>query len=119
MINPIRHFRNREILQVTEFLFSENTMNVPVRDIRDAIRPLRFIFWGGLICVLDFKVTEMSSSGGWQFDFLNDFVGMLMIVWGVTQLGKIDVHERYGKALSFVTVTRSSVDTRLQGSAVR
>ena len=30
-----------------------NTMATQIDDIRRAIRPLRLVFWGGLICIFD------------------------------------------------------------------
>jgi hypothetical protein len=62
------------------------------------------IFWGGLICVFDVKFSRTVNGEGWKFDFINDLAGMLMITWGVYQLGKIAVHDRYRSAMLFVTV---------------
>jgi len=79
-------------------------MNVSTHEIERSITPLRCVFWGSLLCVLDITFSETSPSGGWRFDILNDFVGMLLIVWGVMRLATFDVHGRYGKAMRFVTV---------------
>lgn len=79
-------------------------MSISVRDIRETISPLRLIFWGGLICVLDFSFSQTVNGEGWTFDVLNDFVGMLMITCGVFRLAKVTVHDRYRSAMSFVSV---------------
>jgi hypothetical protein len=65
-------------------------------DIKRAIDPLRLIFWGGIICVLDFKING--------FDILNDVVGTIMIAWGVFRLGGMSVHEHYSRTMMFVKV---------------
>jgi hypothetical protein len=77
-------------------------MSISKRDIQTLITPLRLIFWGGLICVFDFTFSQTSE--GWKFDIINDFVGMLMITWGVYQLGKIGLHDRYRTAMLFVRI---------------
>lgn len=68
------------------------------------IPPLRLIFWGGLICVLDLKITQVINGEGWQFDFLNDFVGMLLITWSLFQLARFQVDLWYQKVMSFLKV---------------
>ena len=71
--------------------------------ITTTISPLRLIFWGGIICIFDLTLSQTRANDeGWKFDFINDFVGMLMITWGVFQLGKIDLHTRYLIAMKFV-----------------
>jgi hypothetical protein len=57
------------------------------------IPPLRAIFWGALICVLDIRFNG--------FDVLNDFPGTLLVTWGVFRLASIPVHPRYSKAMLF------------------
>jgi len=79
-------------------------VSLSIGDIRRTLSPLRLIFWGGLICVLDITFSETVNGSGWKFDILNDFVGMLMITWGVLQLAEIAVHDRYRTAMSFVKV---------------
>jgi hypothetical protein len=73
-------------------------------DIRTVVKPLRFIFFGGLLCVFDLSVSQTVNGEGWTFDILNDLVGMLMITWAVFQLAKIRLHDRYGTAMAFVKV---------------
>lgn len=71
-----------------------------------AIRPLRPIFWGGQICLLALTVSHVSPTGangrGYRFDFINDFVGSVMIAVGVFHLDKFIVNHRYRSAMLFV-----------------
>jgi hypothetical protein len=69
--------------------------------IRHAATPLRLIFWGLLICVLDFTFAEKSGGYGFRFDFLNDVVGTCMIAAGVYWLAEFPVSEAYRKAMAF------------------
>lgn len=60
-----------------------------VQPIRAAITPLRMIFWGGLLCVFDFKFNQVSNGQGYSFDILNDALGVLLILVGVIRLRAI------------------------------
>ncbi len=66
--------------------------------------PLRGIFSGGLLCVLDFKISSTTNGEGWRFDFLNDFVGMVTIAWAVFRLSRIEVEPRYAIAMGFLKI---------------
>ena len=44
-------------------------------EIQRAVGPLRLIFWGALLCVLDFSING--------FDILNDTIGTLLLALGV------------------------------------
>jgi hypothetical protein len=72
--------------------------------IRQAIVPLRLIFWGGLLCIFDIAFTTRVNGQGFKFDILNDAVGMILITVGVFKLGAIPVHARYATAMTFVKV---------------
>jgi hypothetical protein len=72
--------------------------------IRHAITPLRLIFWGGLICLLDVKISSVRNGYGFQFDLLNDAVGAVMISIGVFSLAAIRVDDRYERAMTFVKI---------------
>ena len=54
---------------------------------------LRFIFWGILVCAVDLKLGE--------FDIINDFVGMLMILRGVVTLSRVPLSDRYRRWMFF------------------
>jgi len=73
-------------------------------EIPSIVTPLRFIFWGGLICIFDLNFASTSNGEGFRFDLLNDFVGMLMITWGVFRLASLQVDDRYRSAMLFVQI---------------
>jgi len=64
--------------------------------IESLVGPLRLVFWGGILCVFDFKLNG--------FDVLNDVLGAVLIAWGVLRLGSSQIHERYRQAMLFVQV---------------
>jgi hypothetical protein len=68
--------------------------------IHQAIVPLRLIFWGGLLCVLDFSISNTTTINGqivsgYKFDFLNDFLGMLLVTLGIHRLMQFDLDTTY------------------------
>ncbi|MGB2808901.1 MAG: hypothetical protein WBC22_14250 [Sedimentisphaerales bacterium] len=65
-------------------------------DIKRTVTALRLIFWGGIICVFDFKFNG--------FDILNDVVGAIMIAWAVSRLSNLRVHRHYRVAMLFVKI---------------
>ena len=77
-------------------------MSVSNRDIRLATVSLRSVFWGLLIYVLDLSITRTTDGQGWQFDFINDVVGMVMIAQGVWRLAEMTVSARYRLVMCFV-----------------
>ena len=79
--------------------------SVAVSDIKSVISPLRLIFWGALIVLVDLTYGKTVNGVGWRFDFLNDAVGMLLIVKGTFRLAKIRVNDSYRTAMRFVTIT--------------
>ncbi len=75
--------------------------------INQAVTPLRMIFWGALLCVLDltFSVTSNGpAETGFRFDILNDFVGMILILVGVVRLARFDLDASYRAAMRFILV---------------
>lgn len=75
--------------------------------IADAVKPLRMIFWGGLLCVLDFTFSSTSSingrvATGFRFDILNDFVGMVLITIAIDRLSAFAMDSSYRTAMKFV-----------------
>jgi hypothetical protein len=79
-------------------------MSISHHHIAQTVIPLRLIFWGALICLFDFTFAQKTNGTGWKCDVINDLIGMLMITGAVYKLGKIPVHDRYRKAMLFVTV---------------
>lgn len=74
-------------------------------DVRSVSTPLRWILVGALIVLVDVTYSETVDGVGWRFDFLNDAVGMLMILWGTSRLAGIQVHGQYRVAMRFVVIT--------------
>ena len=68
-------------------------------DLQSAVRPLRWIFWGGLICSFDVHYSTVVNGRGWQIDILSDVVGMALIVAGLVRLLAVRVHDRYATVL--------------------
>jgi hypothetical protein len=83
---------------------SLHSQAVRTPDIAAAIRPLRLIFWGGLLCVFDFNFSHTVNGSGFKFDVFNDAVGCALIAWGVIALAPLRVHDRYANVMTFVKV---------------
>lgn len=67
--------------------------------IHDSIRPLRYVFWGGLFLVFDLYV----STNEVRFDFINDTLGSILIAIGVVRLAETPVDDIYQRRMKFVT----------------
>ena len=65
-------------------------------DISTAVAPLRMVFWGGLLVVLDLKING--------FDLLNDTVGMILITIGVFHLASFKVDRLYRNLMVFAQI---------------
>ena len=66
-------------------------------DVRQSLGPLRQIFWGALLWLLDIQING--------FDILNDVLATVIIAVGVTRLARVDVSDKYRAAMGFVKVT--------------
>lgn len=88
---------NRRLFNIT---LDELTMNTTMDEhtVNQAITPLRLIFWGALLCVFDFNLSETTNGQGFTFDVLSDVVGTIMIAVGVFRLSALPVHDRYASA---------------------
>jgi len=58
--------------------------------------PCRLIFWGTIICIPEFRLNG--------FDIINDFVGMIMILWGVVSLWRIPISVQYQRWMAFPVI---------------
>lgn len=83
-------------------IVTSSIMNVPI--IEKTVTPLRMIFWGALLCVLDLSFSQTTNGGGFKFDLLNDALGAVLIAVGVFRLSALPVHSRYALAMGFVKV---------------
>lgn len=68
------------------------------------ITPLRLIFWGGLLCLIDVSFSQTVNGSGFKFDLLDDFLGMLLVTIGVFRLGRFAPSRSYAKGMAFVKV---------------
>ena len=73
------------------------------RRLTKAITPLRSIFWGGLLCILDFNVFVQLGNQRSSFDILNDALGMMLIAGGVIVLAAQKVDPLYDWLMSSVS----------------
>lgn len=69
-----------------------------------AVSALRFIFWGGLLCLFDFSFSQTSNGNGFKFDIISDAVGSVMIAWGIAQLRGLLPATRYVNVMNFVQI---------------
>lgn len=72
---------------------------------RQVIRPLWFIFAGGLLCCITFGVTAILQDGNnWNLHLPNQPIGAALIAIGVWQLGRIDIDLDYTRLMHFIFV---------------
>lgn len=72
--------------------------------VNQAITPLRLIFWGGLLCIFDFNLSQTFNGNGFKFDVLSDAVGTILIAAGVFRLSALPIHDQYKSKMKFVKV---------------
>ena len=83
---------------------AENEHGMTVAEVKRAITPLRLVFWGALLCILDLSFSSTTNGVGFKFDILNDAVGMVMITVGVFTLSDIRVTDRYQSSMLFIKI---------------
>jgi hypothetical protein len=66
-----------------------------------AYQALGRIFWGVLICVLDFNLSTTTNREGFKFDVISDVIGAILIVRGLGQLQPLVFDRQYAGILSF------------------
>ena len=77
---------------------------MPPFDARTARSALDKIFWGTLICVLDFSFSQTVNGSGFRFDVISDVVGAAMIAWGLGQLRPLIADAAYARIMSFCQI---------------
>jgi hypothetical protein len=68
------------------------------------ITPLRLIFWGSLLCLIDISFSQTVNGSGFKFDLLDDFIGMTLITVGVFRFARFAPSHSYAKSMAFVKV---------------
>ena len=68
------------------------------------ITPLRLIFWGALLCLIDINFSQTVNGSGFKFDLLDDFIGMSLITAGVFRFAGFTPSHSYAKSMAFVKV---------------
>jgi hypothetical protein len=76
----------------------------PRLEIDSAIGPLRAIFWGGLLVVIDFSFSSTTNGTGFKLDILNDTLGWILILWGVVQLRGFAVDARFASRMGIAVL---------------
>ena len=79
-------------------------MSISARDISAAITPLRLIFWGCVLCLIDVYSNWNIDGQVWKIDLVSDAIGALMIAWAVFRLSMLRVGGWYSAAMAFVLV---------------
>lgn len=79
-----------------------SSYNVLDREVvRSATKPLRWIFWGGLLWILDLTFTTTTNGSGFRCDILDDTVGTLLITAGLFRLAAARVGGSYRGMMKF------------------
>jgi hypothetical protein len=66
------------------------------------VRPLRRLFWGALLVLLDFTFSTTTNGVGFRLDLLDDTVGMVLITAAVATLWDMHVSPSYAARMGFV-----------------
>jgi len=77
---------------------------MPLLDAWTARSALDKIFWGTLICVLDFYFSQTVNGSGFRFDVISDVVGAALIAWGLAQLRPLVADSVYAGIMSFCQI---------------
>jgi uncharacterized membrane protein len=84
-------------ITMNEYAYTESFSENPLEPMaKKMITALRLIFWGTLICMIDVRIN--------QFDIINNFIGMILIMCGVLSLSKIAVSPRYSSRMFYNSV---------------
>jgi hypothetical protein len=69
-----------------------------------AFHALGRIFWGVVICVLDFNLTMTTNSEGFKFDVISDVIGAILIARGIGQLRPLVFDPHYAGTMDFCSI---------------
>lgn len=74
----------------------EDRSRLSLRDLRRAVLPLRLVFWGALINLIDVRINDV--------DLLHDVAGMLLVSAGAWKLASLRVDAGYRRGMLFAAV---------------
>ena len=74
------------------------------QQVHAAVRPLRLIFWGALIWIIDLTFTTTTNGTGFRFDLLDDTLATVMISVAVFRLARAPVPRPYPAVMAFIKV---------------
>jgi hypothetical protein len=77
---------------------------MPPFDAWTARNALDKVFWGTLICLVDFNISQTANGSGIRFDVISDVVGAALIAWGVGQLRPLVAESAYAGIMSFCQI---------------
>lgn len=68
---------------------------------RKAVAPLKLIYWGGLLTTISFNFWLIGNESI-RIELLPDFIGLFVLIPGLTRLTKLPVDSRYETEMSLV-----------------
>jgi uncharacterized membrane protein len=74
----------------------DDRSRIAIPDLRRCITPLRLVFWGGVLNVVDIRVNDI--------DLVSDLLGTTLMLVGLWKLSGIRVDAAYRKGLLFATL---------------
>jgi len=83
--------------QIGAIIAAMMTSSQELPDPKQIITPLRLIFWGSIAVAVMLRVNS-------NFDIINDFVGMVMILWGVVSLSRVPISSSYKRQMSLLVI---------------
>src|SRR5688572_6553017 len=85
------------------FAIPDDPGQFPTRLLRTRT-PLRLIFWGGLLLVLDFHFSTVQGNRGFRLDLLNDLMGAILILVGIVKIVMLRLDRQWHGPLVAVAV---------------
>jgi len=82
--------------QISAIMIAMTTPSQELPDPKQIITPLRLIFWGSIVVAVGIKIGNV--------DIINDFVGMVMILWGVISLSRVPISSSYKRQMGLLVI---------------
>lgn len=78
----------------------DDRSRLSLADLRRSILPLRLVFWGAVLCVVDFRIRSEIGT----IDLVSDFAGTALVLAGLWMLSGIRVDAVYRRGMRFAAV---------------